>query len=379
EVRSESLHVTMTQGLDCAALQDYADLSAQIAFRQLDLVEGLMRIRQISERPPLFGNEISLISFAAMAGLAPLAFYGGGIFDAIFSTLLGTVIGLFLIYLSGIGRIANITPFLAAAFASFSSTAVASAMPPGYTFCPLSCTLSALLWLLPGLGLTTGIAELAVKSIISGSSRFFSAMICAVQLGYGIVIGSEIVAWYDQADASLQRALHEGCSLAPSPFLLPLFLVLISLTFNILLNCPLSIWVFTSGAALLGGGLFALLGGGGYAVMDDQLALAVSSFAVGVCGQLVALIRGHQSLVTIICGILVLVPGGYASRTAASLLTQPSLDVAMFLLTTVLTAFSLTIGLLAAKALIPSTPHRLRAPIYKSHQIPPNASLLELI
>ncbi|KAJ1566614.1 hypothetical protein HK405_009090 [Cladochytrium tenue] len=49
--------------------------------------------------------------------------------------------------------------------------------------------------LLPGLSLTLSIIELSTRNIISGTVRLFGAIFTATLIGYGMTIGSTIVAW----------------------------------------------------------------------------------------------------------------------------------------------------------------------------------------
>ena len=315
ELQSETLIYVYSQGLNCSNLLDYADLAHQLAFRQISILDALVQIRQISERPPLFGRIISLVSFAVMAGLSPLAFYGGGIFGALLASLLGTVLGVLEMYFGSKSRIRTIIPFLTAVLFSFVCVAVATLTPDGFVFCPLAVVFSAILWMLPGLSITTAVAELAAKAIIAGTSRFFSAMLTALQLGYGIMLGTNLVLWHPDPQSILIAGLS-GCSESPSVWFSPLWLLVITCTTNILTNSRFALWPASSGAAMLGFITFSLLGSTTFSLVDDQTAIAIASFAIGVCGQLVARYTGHQSLVTILCGILVLVPGGLGTRGA---------------------------------------------------------------
>ena len=98
----------------------------------------------------------------------------------------------------------------------------------------------------------------------------------------------------------------------------------------------------------------------------------MASFAVGICGQLIALVTHHQSLITIICGIIVLVPGGIGVRGATSVFTSKGIDGVSFGLTTVMTGFDICMGLIVAKALIPS--HGTHDTHEPSPGVPPRGS-----
>ncbi len=55
--------------------------------------------------------------------------------------------------------------------------------------CFASIVLATIVWYLPGLSLTIGVAELATRNLISGTSRIFYAMLIALELGFGMAVG----------------------------------------------------------------------------------------------------------------------------------------------------------------------------------------------
>ena len=61
--------------------------------------------------------------------------------------------------------------------------------------CFFADSLSAVVWLLPGLSITLAVVEMGQRHMLSGSSRFFTALIDCVMLGFGIQMGAALVFW----------------------------------------------------------------------------------------------------------------------------------------------------------------------------------------
>ena len=347
ETSSETLHFRMEQGLDTSKLLDYSDLAYRISKYQASAHEALTRLKEIGVQAPLYNLWTKLGAFGISSACASLLFFGGGWIDSVFAAVFGLVTGGLCIWLDQYAQFRPLLGFLTALTISFVSFAISTATSE---YCPFATALAGIVWLLPGLTIAIAVAELSARCIVSGSARFFGAVIVAMQQGFGLAMGSRLILWAKINDDEITR----GCPFRASSWYSPVFLLLISLTFNILLNNRPSQWWSSVLSAFVGWYAFLALSPNGFALMDTNSAVAVAALCVGICGQLIALVTHHQSLVTIMCGILVLVPGGIGVRGAASVFTAKGVDGLSFGLTTVMTGFDICMGLIVAKAMIPS-------------------------
>src|SRR5690606_12249422 len=83
------------------------------------------------------------------------------------------------------------------------------AAPPVGASAP-TVALSALVVLLPGLGLTTALSELAVGHLVSGTARFSGAVMALVQLGLGVALGQRLLGALPAAGAACEAPLPDG-------------------------------------------------------------------------------------------------------------------------------------------------------------------------
>jgi uncharacterized membrane protein YjjB (DUF3815 family) len=259
----------------------------------------------------------------------------------------GVIVGVLCIFLDRFSQIRTLLPFLTGLICGFLSFAISTATTE---FCPFATALAGIVWLLPGLTFAIAVAELSARCIIAGSSRFFGAVVVALQQGFGLAIGSRLVLW---SPINTDEIVN-GCPITHAIWYAPIFLTLALTSFNILLNNRPSQWLPTTAAALVGWSTFYALSKSGFGILDTSSAVAVAALGVGVTGQLVAMCSHHQSLVAIIGGILVLVPGGLGVRGATSVFSQKGVDGLSFGLNNIMVGFSITMGLMVAKALIPS-------------------------
>ena len=347
DYRAETLHFKLDQGLDSCKLLDYSDLAYDISKYRVSASEAFTRLQKIATQTPLFSIPTQLVAFGVASCCASLLFFGGSSIDAVFAFFFGCIVGALCIFLDAYPQFKALLSFFTAFLVSFFAFAISTATS---YFCPFSTALAGIVWLLPGLSIAIAVAELSARCIISGSSRFFGAVIIALQQGFGLALGSRFVLW---SRINVDEILG-GCPVRASLWYAPIILLVITFAFNILLNNRPSQWWPGAFAAFVGWGVFLALSPSGFDVLDGNTSVAVASFAVGILGQLFALMTHHQSLNTIICGIIVLVPGGISVRGSASVFTAKGIDGVSFGVTTVMTGFSICMGLIVAKALIPS-------------------------
>jgi len=354
--RAQTFHCTSIPSLNCNALQQLDDLASEIGRKIVGAEQARERLKAIKKQAPIFKLWMKLIAFSVASACCSVLFFSGGWIDFGVAGFIGCLTGLIL----QLGRIKKrfqrVTSFGAAVISGFVSYAISSQVQQ---FCPFATALSGVVWLLPGLSISTAVTELAAHSVIAGTGRFFGAIVNAMQLGFGLAVGSSLVAW---GDGDVTELLN-GCPRSVPMYLTPLWLLLITTSFNVLLNCPLSQFWSCTFCAIVGWCTFFGVSAQGLNLLNGEGSTAAAAFAIGVSGQILCRVTRHQALVTVLCGILVLVPGGMSVRGAASVFKATGVDAVNFGVAMTKTGFSITMGLIIAKAAIPSTPKRWRSKV----------------
>jgi uncharacterized membrane protein YjjP (DUF1212 family) len=154
-----------------------------------DIAAGLAAIRALDRPPRRFAKALAIFSFglssASVAGLLPHS----GWADLATAAVLGMMIGALTVFSEKRPRWADAHEALAAFLATFVASAVATVLPLSLQ----SVVIAALIVLMPGLTLTTAVAELSSQQLTSGTTRFAGACTTLLKLTFGAVAASHVV------------------------------------------------------------------------------------------------------------------------------------------------------------------------------------------
>ena len=155
-----------------------------------DIANGLLAMRALDEAPGRFTNWWTIFSFglssAAVAGLMQRT----GWADLATAAVLGTMIGILTVYSHGRPRWDDAHEALAAFLATLLATAIACFIAP---LSLQGVIIAALIVLMPGLTLTTAVAELTSRQLVSGTARFAGALTILLKLTFGAVAAAQVV------------------------------------------------------------------------------------------------------------------------------------------------------------------------------------------
>lgn len=340
----QSIHLLVDQSLDYAKLQDLCTLASGVATKEIPTIDAMKRLLAIQTEPPLYPPIMQIAAYAVIGCFCPLLFWGGTWITSALGLFLSVIVGMMVIYLGRVGRFKRILEFSCALVSSFIAFGVSTFAP---SFCPFATSLASIVWLLPGLSLTTAVTEMAARSAISGSSRFFMAVLSAFQLGFGLAVGQKLVFWAPSDDSEIIA----GCPLAVPTYLLPFCLVAVNGAFAILLNCRKSQMIPASISGVVTFLVFKLLTL--YFGFNGDLTTGIAAFFTGITGQLISRVSDNPPLVTVLCGIMLLVPGALSVRGVTTLFVGESASGVSFGLDTTLSCFAITMGLLLSKSMFP--------------------------
>lgn len=154
---------------------------------RLSLNDGRHRLKQIENAPPLFNALLEILAQTLIAACIAVVLKGS-IHDVLASLPLGLVCALFglLAKNTDFKRVHEVvTPF------------VIGLMAYGiHTFVPDINTkliiLASVLYLLPGLDLTTSLSELASQNLTSGTARFMGALMVLLKMSFGVYTATQV-------------------------------------------------------------------------------------------------------------------------------------------------------------------------------------------
>jgi uncharacterized membrane protein YjjP (DUF1212 family) len=315
------------------------EVTSQVASGVLPPETGALRVGEIVEAPPPYSPLVSTLAFA-LASSGASRFFGGGLREVVAASGIGLAIGLLALFAGR--RVGAVFEPLAAAVAAFLAAGTASLAGPVSAYV---ATLGGLIILVPGLALTTGMAELGTRNLMSGTARLAGAIGTFLSIGFGVALGS-----------ALGERLF-GVSPAVLPVLLPawtewLALLVAPAAFVVLLKAEPK-----DAPYIVVGGIVAFLGArAGARFLGPELGAFVGALAVGTFGNAYNRLTDRPSPVPIVPGILLLVPGSLGFRSLSSLLGRDTLLGVETAFQMTLVAVSLATGLLFANVVLPPRP-----------------------
>lgn len=306
----------------------------------LEPAEGTTRLAQLEFRPPTHAALV-MVGFA-LASAAAARFLGGGAAEAAVAAGGGLLSGLVAALTLSRAHLSRIFEPTAALVCSFAIAAMGALR--GGVSVPIA-TLAGLIVLVPGLALTTAIAELANDHLQAGTSRMAGAFMTFIGIGFGVALGNRLA------------AVTFGPPLAAAVQAVPAWTNWLALlgsaaAFAILLRADRRDWGWIAVAGALA---FAATRAGSQA-LGAELGVFAGSLVVGLAANFFSRRTGRPSAVMLVPGLLTLVPGSIGFRSITALLENQVVAGIDSAFTMVLTAVSLVAGLLASAAVYPERP-----------------------
>ncbi len=332
--------VRVTPGsVDLAKLSQLHELQSAIEREELAPEGVWQRMQAIEEMPSLYGSVITLASFGLIAGSAAV-FFGGRASEIIASGIIGIVVGLIAQSCSRRTRTQHLIDMAAAFFTTVLAYLGGWAVP---SLSRDVTMLSALIILLPGLGITIAINELATQNLASGTARMAGAMTTFISMGFGVVMGRSLVIAALDMPAEVPNAPLGWWWIITAT-------VICAFAFTVLFHArgkdlP---WILLAAMISYGG---ARLGGWAF---GSEAAAWTGAFLLGIASNMFARFLDRPAAVMQVPGMILLVPGSIGFFSLSALLNhdvQQGIETAF---TMTLVAVSIVAGLLMANALVPT-------------------------
>ncbi|MDJ0841831.1 MAG: threonine/serine exporter family protein [Acidobacteriota bacterium] len=324
--------------LNLEKLDQVFSLAREVAAGGMTAGEGLEQLEEVVNAPDRYGAGLTTVCFVlSSAGAARL--FGGGWREVLVSSLIGLLVG---VLIASAGRVLSIGRILVPLSGIGAMVLAKLATLVLGPFSLFIATVTGLIVLLPGLTLTTAVTELAQGNAVSGTSRFAMASITFLMIAFGIALGGQV------------DLLFPSPVLSADPLPLPIWTgilaqILVPLTFVVLFKAHHrdSGWVFLAGIVAFQSARL------GAALLGPQLGTFAAAFLLALFGYGFARWKNRPSSITIVPGIMLLVPGSLGYRSLQALLnaqTLPGLETAFQMM---LVAVALVAGLIFAGIVLP--------------------------
>src|SRR5690606_14676916 len=305
---------------------------------RLTPAEGTIAIGKIETAPPDYGPVLNTLAFGVVSGSAA-RFLGGGLAEIVVGTIAGLAIG-------GLALLAERHPGLARVFeplAAFTgSVLVTLAAAAGAPVAVLVATLAAVIILIPGLTLTTAITELSTRHLASGTARLAGALVLLLGITFGIALGAKIVTLITGPVPRVDPVELPGWTLFLS-------LVTVALGFVVLLKAE----VRDVGYIIVAGGLAYVGARVGGNLLGPELGAFGGALLTGVGSRFYSRYTNRPSQITLVPGLLLLVPGSIGLRSFTEMLEGEAISGVEGVFRVALIAVSLASGILIARLITP--------------------------
>jgi len=327
-------------GVDLDRLTRVDEIFNDVADDKITIQTGRERLRALKQEPPRYPVFFQYLA-TAMASASAAVFFRGRPGEIAMAAAIGVVVAL-------ISRVLVKNPSgrflveLLGGFAAATAAWIASRINP--TLSREVLILSGIITLIPGMTLTTGIAELARKNLVSGSARLMEAFAAFLLIIFGIALalGIEKVSAGKLADA------HVRGSTSFEVQVLAVFAA--ALAFAVLFNVPKRyVW-----SSIVSAGIGWITTGLGTRYLPGQVAAFGAALAICIFSNLAARVTQRPSQLFQLPGMTLLVPGSFGFLSLEAFLRGEIAGGATKAFEMLLIAGGLVAGILMANVLLPA-------------------------
>jgi uncharacterized membrane protein YjjP (DUF1212 family) len=319
-----------------AAIDDVTD---QVVAATLSPLDGSAQLDAIVASPARYNRVVETLAYGFVSASA-CRILGGGYAEIVMSSIVGLVTGVLAIGSRGVRDAITVFPFVASAIAAFLVNAVGAA---GFSVSTSTTVLAGLVVLLPGLSLTLAMAELSSQHLIAGTARLAGAFTVFIGIAFGVALGTQVARFAVGAAPNLP--------VEPAPIAtLWIALVAAPIVFAVLLRARPRDIVAIVGISILGYAGAQL----GEKLLGPQLGGGLGALTLAMASNAYERLTSHPATVTLVPGVLLLVPGSIGFRSFSLLLEQQVVVGVDAAFTMTMTAISLVAGLLLANIILPA-------------------------
>ncbi|MFO0756658.1 MAG: threonine/serine exporter family protein [Byssovorax sp.] len=324
--------------IDLAKLSALYDAVVEVIHGDLTVEQGRAKVAAIVGARRPFSSALTVLA-AGLASTSAAVIFGGGPREIAASFMVGIVVGAAALLTGRFTRGVSAAEPLGGLLAAILAELLAVHAGPLSTVIVI---LAGVIILLPGLGITTALTELATRHLAAGTARFAGAAVQLLGLAFGVGLGARVTALLPPAPA------------APYPSTWPLP----ALALAVLGSALSSAVLFRARPRDLGwigaGSAVAFLGSrAGAELLGPELGAFVGALLVGLSANLFARALDRPTAIVQVPGLVVLVPGSIGFRSLVSMLDNDVVSGVTAAFKMVLVATALVTGILLATILLP--------------------------
>jgi uncharacterized membrane protein YjjP (DUF1212 family) len=325
-------------GVDLGRLATLDAVTIQVLHGGLSPAQGSIEIDRILESRDPYGQTVTTLAFG-LASAAASRFLGGGLREIVVSCGIGLVIGVLALASGKLSQLGRVFEPVAAFAASLLAASVGHWIGP---FSVYNATLAGLIVLVPGFTLTVAMTELSTRHLVSGTARLTGAFVLFLTIAFGVALGSRISAELVGAPLIAEIVPLPGWTELVALMAAPL-------AFTVLLRAQPkdAVWIVLAGiVAVIGGRV-------GARTLGLELGVFVGALLVGTASNLYARFVNRPATVTLVPGVLLLVPGSFGFRSLASLMDREVVLGVETAFRMILMAVALVAGILVSNIVAP--------------------------
>ncbi|MBC7844407.1 MAG: threonine/serine exporter family protein [Gemmatimonadaceae bacterium] len=329
-------------------------IARDVVYGTLGPVEGTRRIEALLSQPARWGARQILAAYV-LVSVAVASFLHVGALDLVGAAILGLMCGSIVMRSGAHTEWIDIEEPLSAFAVATVAQLFAALTDSGAGY---AMTVAGLVVLLPGMTFTTGLIELSTRHLASGTARLSGALVTFLGLGFGVALGTKLGTAAGDWLVVHHVALHIANAALPW-WVEGLGVLIAPLCFTVLLQADgrQAPWIVLAAAAAYLTSRFA-----GRA-MGEELGAFLGALTVSAGSTFIARRRDTTPIVTIVPGLLILVPGSIGLRSVTSFSQQRAVAGVETAFKVALIGVSLAAGVLAGRALTGALRRRRRGPL----------------
>ncbi len=305
EVVSHNLRV-FPGSVDLYRLNKLKALVNQLGEKVLTVEKAYVLLQEIIDERSSYSIFLTVLSFSIVATCLVI-FMQGKVLDMAAASICGAMVAGMVIFIKS-ARLEPIKETIIAFFVSMAAFLIHFFVPEVNVNI---VTLSSLIILIPGLGLTIAISELATKHFSSGTARLMGAIVEFAKLGAGIIAAYHLASYFEFP--VMNQPLIEYSILTKA-----MVVLICSVCTSIVFNANLKDIPWILGAALFTM-LFLDFAGN---FLSSNLSIFLTSFLAGLMSNVYALKFNKNSSTLLLPSIIFLVPGVLGIKSLQLLVEQ---------------------------------------------------------
>lgn len=282
--------------IDLGKLSQINSIGDKVCAQKIFSDEALLELAKLKQQSALYPKWLTVLCFGFVASCIVI-FMGGNGLSSLLASLIGSIVGFFMVYKNRL-KLTYVADAVAACFAGFLSCAFSSYFPE---IMYDKVVVASLIVVLPGVSLTMAMTEIAENHLVAGTSRLMSSLLVLFKIAFGVALGMKIFSFFD---LPLYAHTFEGYSIWFSIGAIILSALALVVLFSTKINDFL--WIATSCVCAFVVNYF------GKMYFGPELGILFAGAFVAASSNAFSNFTKKPILVTLLPGLLVLVPGALA-------------------------------------------------------------------